>query len=103
MSAMPSHQPSDQPSLFPSDMPSDQPSLSPSDEPSQQPSECVDEPDWKLVDSNGVETGFDCDDLTTSAMCISSSDFNYPHPSGKDAHLACCTCGGGQHIPNAGA
>ena len=52
MSAMPS----DQPSLFPSEMPSDQPSLSPSDEPSQQPCECIDEPDWKLVDSNGDET-----------------------------------------------
>ena len=97
-SLVPSDSPSSNPSVsvFPSLSPSD----SPSAVPSTRPSECVDELDWQF-DHDHEETTIvlNCLSFTNSndpvALCERFKDIDFKQ---KTASLACCACGGGQHI-----
>ena len=66
--------------------PSERPSISPS------PTQCADDPDWFWDASNG----YGCESVSSSFCNDSSINVWY---NGKNAQLACCVCGGGNHIP----
>jgi Periplasmic protein TonB, links inner and outer membranes len=117
----PSESPSFKPSISssPSMVPSQQPTLSfhptvnsnvPSASPTfitAPPSECIDEPDWRVVLNGVVYDELGCDSI--AGVDAQGNDFNncddaftenFPPNSelGKVAETACCACGGGQHV-----
>ena len=106
----PSELPSDKPSILPSESlqptfngPSSVPSesLYPSQEPSTAPSICIDEPGWKINTTKGFVFDIGCEDMDKpdgSSRCEESLEGSKPY-FGKVAYEACCTCGGGDHIP----
>ena len=71
----------------PSAVPSPIPSISSSEAPSQ----CVDEPGWYWDE----EMNYSCEENSPSFCDTLSSIWN----KGKNVLLACCVCGGGQHVP----
>jgi hypothetical protein len=100
-SSIPSLKPSQHPSLIPSTYPSDVPSLKPSqhpsDVPSLQPSACIDESGWATLDPTGTWSGKTCTDIAELEFWCS---FFFPYPyHGKTPYEACCSCGGGTHVP----
>mmetsp|Transcript_16592 Transcript_16592/g.31431 ORF Transcript_16592/g.31431 Transcript_16592/m.31431 type:complete len:805 (+) Transcript_16592:127-2541(+) len=117
----PSESPSFKPTVSssPSMVPSIQPSLSfhptvnsnvPSATPTfitAPPSECIDEPDWKVVIDGFAYEDLGCDSI--AGVDSQGNDFNncddaftenYPvnDENGKVAETACCACGGGSHV-----
>ena len=66
-------------------------SKQPSESPSSSPTQCIDQPDWFWDES----AKYGCDKLSPSFCGV----LNQIWFQGKNAELACCTCGGGYHIP----
>lgn len=59
--------------------------------PSSAPTKCLDQPHWKW----GSEVSHTCE-VVTPAFCDTLNSIWY---NGKSVELACCSCGGGYHIP----
>ena len=63
----------------------------PSEFPTSAPTQCFDQPDWFW----DKENEYSCDQVSLSFCDTLSFFWN----DGKNVKLACCTCGGGFHIP----
>jgi hypothetical protein len=96
----------DHQTVFPSVSPTEHPSVSqepsyhefPSVPPSLQPSECHNEPGWhfKANMSDGTLVEVTCEWLGDNYhLCQQFHDFFY---DAKNVFLACCVCGGGDHV-----